>query len=209
MAGLLRPVMRKTYAQMDRYALDWAAANERVAETEGPLWVVLGDSAAQGVGTPAHDRGYVGVIRQRLTARTGQPWRVLNLSRSGARTREVLEVQWPLVKELAPDLLTSLIGGNDAVWTPLDDWLRDIDDLTAALPKGAIVSTVSRGVRERKTRVANERIRERAAEHGLRLADVWWHTGPPYRGLYFDGFHPNEEGYLQWVEALDEALTGV
>jgi len=30
--------------------------------------------------------------------------------------------------------------------------------------------------------------------------------GPPYRGLYFDGFHPNDRGYLQWVEALAEAL---
>ena len=207
MTGLLRPVMRKTYAQMDRYAFDWTAANERVNETDGPLWVVLGDSAAQGVGTPAHDRGYVGIVRHRLTESTGQPWRVLNLSRSGARTREVLEVQWPLAQELAPDLLTAVIGGNDAVWTPLEDWLRDIDALTAALPPRAVISTVSRGVRERKTRVANERIRERAAEHRLRVADVWRHTGPPYKGLYFDGFHPNEEGYLQWVEALEEALA--
>ena len=30
--------------------------------------------------------------------------------------------------------------------------------------------------------------------------------GPPYRGLYADGFHPNDRGYLQWADALSEAL---
>ena len=206
MAAALRPFMRKTYAQMDRYALDWADANARARQQSGPLWVVLGDSAAQGIGTPAHDRGYVGIIVDTLRTTTGEPWRVINVSRSGAKTREVVETQWPQAQGLSADLVTAVVGGNDAVWTPLDRWLLDIDALTGALPAGAVVATVARGVREKKTRVANEHLRRRAAEHGLRVADLWRHTGPPYQGLFFDGFHPNERGYLQWVEALDEAL---
>jgi len=191
---------------MDRYALDWAAANERAATASGPLWVVLGDSAAQGVGAPGYDQGYVGRVLQRLRQSSGEPWRVLNLSRSGAKTREVAQTQWPKARDLPADLVTAVVGGNDAVWTPMEQWLRDIDELTAVLPPDAMVATVARGVREKKTRVANDRLRARAAEHGLRVADLWAHTGPPYRGLFFDGFHPNERGYAQWVDAIVEVL---
>ena len=97
--------------------------------------------------------------------------------------------------ELAPDLVTAVVGGNDALRSPLPDWLRDAGDLLAALPPGAVVSTTARGVFERKTRQANAFVREQAAAHGLRVADLWAHTGPPYRGLYADGFHPNDAGY--------------
>lgn len=71
----------------------------------------------------------------------------------------------------------------------------------------AVVGTTARGVFERKTRRVNDVTRACAAEHGLRVAELWAHTGPPYRGLYFDGFHPNERGYLQWDDAIWEALA--
>ena len=60
-------------------------------------------------------------------------------------------------------------------------------------------------MRERKTAVVNQHIRTTAAEHGLVVADLWAYTGPPYRGLYADGFHPNEAGYRQWTAAVAAA----
>jgi lysophospholipase L1-like esterase len=39
------------------------------------------------------------------------------------------------------------------------------------------------------------------------VADVWAHTGPPYKGFYADGFHPNDKGYRQWADAVVEALA--
>lgn len=200
------PLFRRSFAQVEQYAAAWSASNETAGAGSGPLWLVLGDSAAQGVGASAHDRGYVGVVRERLEARDGRPWRVLNLSRSGARTREVVDVQWPAAAGLAATLVTALVGGNDALRTARAQWTRDVRDLCAALPAGAVVGTVARGVFERKTRQVNEVLRASAAEHGLRVADLWAHTGPPYRGLYSDGFHPNDAGYLQWADALSEAL---
>lgn len=191
---------------MADYRADWTAANAVACTVDGPLWVVLGDSAAQGVGASAHDRGYVGVVLDRLRQSTGEPWRVVNVSRSGARTREVVDVQLPLARELAPDLLTAIVGGNDALRTRRVQWLRDVDDLCAALPRGAVVATTARGVFERKTQAVNARLREQAALHGLRVADLWAFTGPPYKGLYADGFHPNDTGYLQWADALSAAL---
>jgi acyl-CoA thioesterase-1 len=183
----------------------WAASNEQARQGSGPLLVVLGDSAAQGVGASAYDRGWVGIVRDRLIERDGLAWRVVNLSRSGAKTRDVLDVQLPAAP--AADLLVAVVGGNDALHTKLPRWLADAHELVAALPAGAVVSTTARGVFERKTRQVNEQVRAEAAARGLPVADVWAHTGPPYRGLYFDGLHPNDKGYLQWADAVWEAVT--
>ncbi len=208
--GLIRRLFRRSFEHVDAYAAAWQESNVGAVTHEGPLWVVLGDSAAQGVGASAYDAGYVGLVRDRLAQHDGQDWRVLNLSRSGARTREVVDVQWPAAQQTlagrVPDLLTAVVGGNDALRTREHVWTRDVRDLCVALPAGAVVSTVARGVFERKTRRVNEVLRADAAAHDLRVADVWAHTGPPYRGLYFDGFHPNDKGYRQWAEALAAAL---
>lgn len=206
--GIVRRVFARSFAHVDAYALEWAAANEAALAAEGPLWVVLGDSAAQGVGASRYDAGWVGIVRDRLVAADGRAWRVVNLSRSGARTRDVVEQQWPAAAELRADLLTAVVGGNDALRTKEEVWRRDVEDLCATLPGGAVVATVARGVFERKTARVNALLRRRAAERGLRVADLWAHTGPPYRGLYFDGFHPNDQGYLQWADAVEEAVRG-
>lgn len=200
------PLFRRSFEQVDVYRGEWERANEAARASDGRLWLVLGDSAAQGVGASAHDRAYVGLVLERLRAQRGEPWRVVNLSRSGARTREVVNVQWPAGRELGADLVTAVIGGNDALHTRLPQWRADVDDLITALPPGAVVGTVARGVFERKTARLNEHLREAAAARGLRVADLWAHTGPPYRGLYADGFHPNDQGYLQWAEAVWEAV---
>ena len=203
--GRLSP-FRRTAAQVDAYAAAWAAADETARGATGPVWVVLGDSAAQGVGASTHLSGYVGVVLGRLQDADGRPWRVLDLSRSGARTREVVDVQWPAAAGLGADLVTAVVGGNDAVHTPEPEWLRAAEDLCATLPQGAVVATCPRGVFERKARRVDAVVRARAAERGLRVADLWAHTGPPYRGRYADGFHPDDLGYLQWADAVSEAL---
>lgn len=204
--GLIRVVFRKSFAHVNTYAAQWSASNEQALSSEGPLWVVLGDSGAQGVGASAYDRGWVGIVRDRLIARDGEPWRVLNLSRSGATTREVLERQLPHARGEDAALVTAVVGGNDARRTRREQWLLDVDDLVAALPANAVVATTARGLFEGKTRVVNAHLRERATERGLRVADLWEHTGPPYKGLFFDGLHPNDRGYVQWADAVWAAL---
>jgi lysophospholipase L1-like esterase len=204
--GVVRRVFRRSFEHVDRYAAAWDAHNAQAHAASGPLWLVLGDSAAQGVGASAHDRGYVGVVLERLRAHDGRPWRVVNLSVSGARTRDVVDRQWPAAAGVGAELVTALVGGNDALRSREDRWRRDVAYLCAALPPTAVVSTTARGVLERKTRRVNALVRSCAEQHDLRVADLWAHTGPPYGGLYFDGFHPNDRGYVQWADALSEAL---
>jgi len=69
------------------FASHWQLHNQRILTEAGPLWVVLGDSTAQGLGAPSPEGGYVGQALAELRLRTGQRWRVLNLSTSGADPR--------------------------------------------------------------------------------------------------------------------------
>lgn len=202
---LRRRVFARSYRQVEQYAAEWQAHNAQALRQDGPLWLVLGDSAAQAVGASSRATGYVGLVLAGLRA-DGTPWRVVNLSRSGARTRDVVDLQLPAAADLRPDLVTAVVGGNDAVGTPLAEWVADIDRLVAALPARAVVATTPRGVFERKTRQANAHLLAAAPAHDLVLADLWSKTGPPYRGLYADGFHPNDRGYLPWAEGVQEAV---
>jgi len=201
-------------AQVPRYAAHWDEANRLVvdeaAADRGPLWVALGDSTAQGIGAPEPAKGYVGQLAVTLGRRTGRTWRVLNLSRSGARVLDVLDVQVPRLDALTrpPDLVTCAVGANDLVRRTdpvvLVEQLRELMD---RLPRGAIVATMPQGLRPAMAARMSALIREEAPSHGLVVADVWATTAPPWTGkLAADGFHPGTLGYADWARAFEVAL---
>jgi len=105
--------MREDCVAFARY---WQAHNDQVLALNGPLWVVLGDSTAQGLGAPSPEDGYVGQVLTELRQHTGLPWRVLNLSVSGSLTRDVIGAQLPRLPAQA-DLVTCGIGINDILYT--------------------------------------------------------------------------------------------
>lgn len=172
-----------------------------------PLWVVLGDSTAQGVGVPDVDQGWVGRVRRLLEQRDGSDWEVLNLSRSGAVLADVLDVQLPQLRALdrTPALVAAVVGGND-LRRRRTALLPRLPELVAALPDGAVVATLPRGLREPRAREANAVLRRLAAERGLVVVDLWAATGPPWRGKYADGLHPGPAGVTDWVRAFADAL---
>jgi acyl-CoA thioesterase I len=87
------------------FASHWDAHNRRSLAETGPVWAVLGDSTAQGLGAPSPEDGYVGQVLAELRLRTGLRWRMLNLSTSGALIRDVLHDQLPRLPAAA-DLVT-------------------------------------------------------------------------------------------------------
>lgn len=192
---------------MADFAEGWRRSNEAPADPAAPLWVVLGDSTAQGIGATSLGTGYVGQVQAWLSERDGTPWRVLNISRSGAVAADVLSEQLPRLADLPPPaLLSCAIGANDL----LRRSARLLDDLVAIasqLPAGALLANLPRGLHERRARVVNGHLVEVTAAHGLRLVDLWSTTGPPWRGKFAaDQFHPNDVGYRHWAAAFVAAL---
>ena len=207
------PALRNIRAQVALYALAWDTSNLATlapgATAAGPLWVALGDSTAQGIGASAFDQGYVGQLRRILDERSGQSWRVLNLSKSGARAADVLATQLPRLEALGslPDLVTCAIGTNDVVHrTPLGQIEGELREIVARLPAGSVVATLPRLSTERAAAL-NEVVRPAAAKRGMVVADVYSHTGPPWSGkLAADHFHPSDLGYADWTAAFAEVI---
>ena len=76
------------------------------------LFVVLGDSAASGVGDSDDLGNYFGWGHHLSEAFT-EPVTYLNLARPGAQSSEVFELQLPKIATLSPDLVAVIVGGND------------------------------------------------------------------------------------------------
>lgn len=207
----VHPGYARTSAMVLPYAEAWSAANETAREGAGPLWAVLGDSTAQGIGASRYDRGYVGGVLAWLIERSGQPWRVVNLSRSGARAADVLAEQLPAMESLSPPpaLVTLSVGANDMLRrTPLARLEARLGAILDRLPPGAVVATLPQGLGRSRPVEVNEHLVREAARRSLVVADLWGHTGPPWTGKFApDGFHPNDSGYERWAAALIDALA--
>ena len=199
------------------FAGHWQTHNEQVlqAAEPAPLWVVLGDSTAQGLGAPSPDHGYVGQVLGALRQRTGLPWRVLNLSVSGALIRDVLTRQLPRVPASA-SLVTCGIGVNDILYTGPGKLFTDLRALLAAVPDhtvmldlpvpagyGGLLGLASRPYVAR----INRTIHQAAAARGLPVAEVSRHFLPPWAGKFAsDCFHPSQDGYRDWTRAVLAAI---
>jgi acyl-CoA thioesterase I len=183
-----------------------------------PLWVVLGDSTAQGLGATGPRGGYVGQTLEQLRESTGRPWQVLNLSVSGGLTRDVISGQLPQLRELgtSPDLVTCGAGVNDILFSPPGKVFTDLRALLAEVPADTVVldlpllsgfwGIVGRMSVPYMSRI-NRIIGETAQERGLRVAQVSRTFVPPWAGKFsVDNFHPSQDGYRDWSRALLQAL---
>lgn len=197
------------------FAGHWQAHNDMVLGETGPLWVVLGDSTAQGLGARSPDGGYVGQVLEQLRLRTGKPWRVLNLSVSGALMRDVLSQQLPSLP-VAPDLVTCGIGANDIFYSAPAKLFGDLRAVLAAVPDKTVVldlplpagfwGIVGRISGPYVARI-NRTIHAVAKARGLPVAEISAHFTPPWAGKFAsDYFHPSQVGYRDWTRALLAAI---
>ena len=211
------------------FASHWQRHNERVlgqcaaegldaapgALEPGPLWVALGDSTAQGLGAPTPKDGYVGQALEVLRQRSGLPWRVLNLSVSGALIRDVLTDQLTRLP-VSADLVTCGIGVNDILYTAPGKLFSDLRALLAAVPDHTVMldlpvpagcwGLIGRASVPYVGRI-NRTIHDAAAARGLPVAEVSAHFLPPWTGKFAsDYFHPSQDGYRDWTRALLAAI---
>ena len=207
----LRPGVAAVHDTVAAYRDDWTRANLEARDGDRPLWLVLGDSTGQGIGASAPMRGYVGQLRRQLEARDGRPWRVLNAAVSGARLGDVARDQLGWLTRLAdpPTLVTCAAGANDVIrpWG-IERARHALRRVLDALPPGALVATIPKGLNAARTAALNADVWALAPSRRLVVADVWAHTGPPWAAkVAVDHFHPNDRGYEDWTAAFAEALT--
>jgi acyl-CoA thioesterase-1 len=204
-------VQARTYAEF------WNQQNEIARAADGPLWVVLGDSTAQGLGATSPLHGYVGQVAKVLDERSGRPWRILNLSRAGAQAAHVLNDQLALLENLGvePDLVTCGIGSNDILGTVPKTVHSNLRQLIRRLPSSSVVMDLLLPNRfwgigslcSPYVAGINRTIHAAAAERNLPVAELSRHVRPPWRGkLAPDLFHPNDLGYRPLTSALLAAL---
>ena len=198
-------------SSVDASARYWAQPQ---GEPGGIVYVALGDSAAQGIGASAPDRGYVGLLAERIRAETGRPVLVVNLSVSGAQIADLVGDQLPrlaaLPPDLQPDVVTVAIGGNDVLDYDRPEFARLAQELVARLPADSVVADVPyfmHGDAERRAAQAGEVLEAAARGRGLAVAPL--HDAQQARGasamvtdFAADWFHPNDRGHRVWADAF-------
>jgi lysophospholipase L1-like esterase len=202
-ASRLLPGVRAVQRQVESYADAWERHNRAAAGADGPLWVVLGDSMAQGVGASAFDRGWAGQL-----AASVPDHRLINLSVYGGRVTDVVERQIPAMRSLGvePDLVTVVIGSNDLISRALRAELpAALAQLLRLLPTGSIVGTQPGG--RPGSLEFNRQVDEAAAAGRIRIAEFRDPRMRSWRGrLSRDFFHPNDLGYAAMAEIVAEAI---
>jgi len=176
-------------------------------------FVALGDSLTEGVGDPVGDgwRGWAAL----LVGGLGRSVEFTNLAVSGAQTRDVLERQLPAGLALRPDVVSVVIGVNDAlrctfdihaVAARLDAVYAAVTAqgavlLTACLPDpgamlglpGALASPLAR--RQRAVNSVVHALSERYGAVHLHAAEGAWISD---RAMWSaDRLHPGERGHRQ------------
>lgn len=207
-ASRVLPGVGRVHAQKVPFADAWRAANADAMRQQGPLWVALGDSMSQGIGAADISGGWVGQLHDRMAA-AGQDIRLVNLSATGARVREVLTDQLPRALDLGvqTDLVTVLIGANDMLFRRRRDAaVGYFAQLLDALPaERTVIAVLPR--RNSQALAINTLIDEAAAAGRVRIADTRGRSMGSLRGtLADDHFHPNERGYARIADTFASAL---
>ncbi|MFP7761298.1 SGNH/GDSL hydrolase family protein [Marisediminicola sp. LYQ134] len=194
-----------------RYAAAW---RERATAAGALTYVAIGDSAAQGLGASTPWSGYVGLLAAAAETRAGAAVRVVNLSVSGAKARDVLDLQIPLVADLEPDVVTCAVGGNDVRRLDLADFRETMTGIVEALPEHALIADTPcfyEGRGEEKSRAAASVIRDILADRGRSPVELHRateaRTREYWRGDFaLDFFHPSDRGYTVWASAFEPLL---
>lgn len=208
-AGAALSVWTPRLVRLRRQVPAYAAYWRRRADLPGSFrYLALGDSAALGIGASIPQRGYVGLLAERVATRYNVDVAVENYSRAGAGVIDVLNEQVPLLAERPAELVTLAIGGHNVAHDGEPTFVRALCELLDALPDGAFVADLPElgGIpRLRRRRRASALIRAYVANRPLRAVALEEATGQRMRAFGFyaaDWFHPSDRGHEVWADAF-------
>ena len=149
-----------------------------------PTVVSLGDSVTVGVGDRGSDSlGWTSYLAAALGAQTYS-----NLSRIGARARDVRYEQLPQLGEMCPNVATILVGGNDAL---RKDFRPVFGRVIAARARRVNISIRSAGAGIPGALVLDPSLEEWTYERST------WH---------FDYMHPSAAGHRRLAQSALELM---
>ena len=178
----------------------------------------LGDSTAAGVGASSRS----GALPVQVAEGLGAPVELVVLAASGARVADVVDDQLPALAGLDPEAVFVSVGANDTVhFTGRRSFERRYRTLVEGLPEDARVVLLGvpdmgsiprlaqplRAVAGWRGRQLDRVVQEVAAATGAAYVDIAGATGPAFRAdpdrFYArDDYHPSDEGYRRWAEAV-------
>lgn len=197
-------------SSIDRYADYW----QQRAATKGEIaYLALGDSAAQGVGASAPEKGYVGLLAEKIKAEAGKSVRVINLSKSGATINDVIEQQLPQLQRHQADLVTLDIGGNDVAGAYNSaQFKKQFNQLAQQLPPHTYVANIpyfNGRIRHNQQAIdASRHIAKSTRSDQLELVDLQNLTRErdSLKVYAADYFHPSDTGYKNWADAFWQVI---
>lgn len=189
---------------------------------QGPTikYIAAGDSLSVGEGATTVEQSYPYKIAQALSSANTVQYR--NVAVNGARTTDVINEQVSKIIDYNPDIITLSIGGNDVTHLQKNDVvvanikniLETLTQKTHAQIYVADIPIVDRvplfpyfyqAVMHYKVNKINPQILSLGSErvHIIDIHEFGWDSYPDIRKTFAkDGFHPNDEGYTNWIEAF-------
>lgn len=171
--------------------------------------VVLGDSAAQGIGAKLPENGYVSILATKISERTGKSVLVKNLSVSGAGVAQIINQQIPQLEGLDGRYYILSVGANDAIRnTSTEDIVKQFKILTPLLPAGTFIAEIPAyrwGIADDKVQEVNAELRSMAEANSLRIVPLHAPTllhSKESKYYDYDFFHPNDKGHELWAQTF-------
>lgn len=179
-------------------------------------YVALGDSLTAGVGTSDYKNSYPYLLARKLSSKNNVE--LVNLSRSGATSVDILANQLAPALAVKPDLVTLLIGTNDLhnlkslkefesnfsrIATNLKTSNAKIYALSLPyLGSAKIVYFPYNLLLDIRTKQFNAVVKKVAAEVKAEYIDLYSLSKPV--GFYSsDQFHPSDLGYKEWSKVIN------
>ena len=186
------------------------------------VYVAIGDSTVEGVGASDPSRSCPALVFEKIKNEKERAY-FYNLGKSGARIKDVVELQLAKAVELKPDLITISVGANDLRHrTKLRHFEKDFLELIKTLnektkakiiisniPDLSVVPSIPILVKHLLRFVTgrfNRIIKEYAEQFKCILVDLY--TGSKIYGrkstglISEDGLHPSDEGYALWANEI-------
>jgi acyl-CoA thioesterase-1 len=210
-------LIKLLYLHITKYTFKsyWLKHNQKTATDGELIYVVLGDSTAQGIGAISPKQSFPYLVARWLQKQTGRPVRIINLSLSGAKVQNVIQDQIPQLNRIGPPhIVTVAVGANNIFKFNAESFESQMRTLLMMLPRESYIATVpSFGgfwqSQDWKCVQASQLIEKLVKATNHHTADMYNDTHSHTNVFDYapDIFHPNARAYKKWAVTFEKAMA--